>query len=116
MKRPGGEVTVVHAAPTRRECGLYSTPPAGAIRRRGALRIFHHSSRLLSVTRPPDVGAPQSHPAGSLRGEGDAPVAAPGYRSIMATEICQYCGVDLDETPPRQETGWLYGVECARCP
>ncbi len=34
----------------------------------------------------------------------------------MATEVCQYCGVDLDETPPVRETGWLYGVECARCP
>ncbi len=34
----------------------------------------------------------------------------------MATEICQYCGVDLDETPPRQEVGYLYGVECSRCP
>lgn len=34
----------------------------------------------------------------------------------MATEICQYCGVDLDETPPERETGWLYGVECSRCP
>jgi hypothetical protein len=34
----------------------------------------------------------------------------------MATEICQYCGVDLDETPPLQERGWLYGVECSRCP
>ncbi len=34
----------------------------------------------------------------------------------MATEVCQYCGVDLDERPPRQETGWLYGVECSRCP
>ena len=34
----------------------------------------------------------------------------------MASEICQYCGVDLDETPPRHEVGWLYGVECARCP
>ncbi len=33
----------------------------------------------------------------------------------MAAQICQYCGVDLDETPPRLETGWLYGVECARC-
>ena len=31
-------------------------------------------------------------------------------------KICQYCGVDLDETPPVQETGWLDGVECARCP
>ncbi|ABC80937.1 hypothetical protein [Anaeromyxobacter dehalogenans] len=34
----------------------------------------------------------------------------------MATELCQYCGVDLDEVPPAQETGWLYGVECSRCP
>ncbi|WP_242336029.1 MULTISPECIES: hypothetical protein [unclassified Anaeromyxobacter] len=33
----------------------------------------------------------------------------------MATEICQYCGVDLDEIEPRQETGWTYGVECSRC-
>jgi hypothetical protein len=34
----------------------------------------------------------------------------------VATEICQYCGVDLEATPPRQETGYLYGVECSRCP
>ena len=34
----------------------------------------------------------------------------------MATELCQYCGVDLDEVPPRQETGWVYGVECSACP
>jgi hypothetical protein len=34
----------------------------------------------------------------------------------VATELCQYCGVDLDETPPGQEKGWLYGVECSRCP
>jgi ssDNA-binding Zn-finger/Zn-ribbon topoisomerase 1 len=34
----------------------------------------------------------------------------------MATELCQYCGVDLDETPPAEEVGWLYGVECSRCP
>jgi hypothetical protein len=34
----------------------------------------------------------------------------------MATEICQYCGVDLDERPPTEEKGWLYGLECARCP
>ncbi len=33
----------------------------------------------------------------------------------MASQICQYCGVDLDETPPREEVGWVYGVECARC-
>lgn len=34
----------------------------------------------------------------------------------MATELCQYCGVDLDERPPRRERGYLYGVECRRCP
>lgn len=34
----------------------------------------------------------------------------------MATEVCQYCGVDLDERPPVRETGYLYGVECSRCP
>ena len=33
----------------------------------------------------------------------------------MASQICQYCGVDLDETPPVHEVGFLYGVECARC-
>jgi len=34
----------------------------------------------------------------------------------VASEICQYCGVNLDETPPVLEVGYLYGVECARCP
>jgi len=34
----------------------------------------------------------------------------------VATEICQYCGVDLDEVEPLRETGWTYGVECSRCP
>jgi hypothetical protein len=34
----------------------------------------------------------------------------------VATEVCQYCGVDLDETPPTRETGYVYGVECSRCP
>lgn len=34
----------------------------------------------------------------------------------MATDVCQYCGVDLDETPPRTEPGWAYTVECSRCP
>lgn len=34
----------------------------------------------------------------------------------MATDACQYCGVDLDRVPPVQERGWLYGVECSRCP
>ncbi|MBK9519996.1 MAG: hypothetical protein IPO09_22270 [Anaeromyxobacter sp.] len=34
----------------------------------------------------------------------------------MATECCQYCGVDLDEHPPGEERGVLYGVACSRCP
>jgi translation initiation factor 2 beta subunit (eIF-2beta)/eIF-5 len=34
----------------------------------------------------------------------------------VATEICQYCGVNLDDAAPTQEPGWLYGVECSRCP
>lgn len=34
----------------------------------------------------------------------------------MASALCQYCGVDLDEVPPGEEVGWLYGVECRRCP
>jgi hypothetical protein len=34
----------------------------------------------------------------------------------VASEICQYCGVDLEATPPGQEVGYLYGVECSRCP
>lgn len=34
----------------------------------------------------------------------------------MATELCQYCGADLDEIPPREELGYLYGVECSACP
>jgi hypothetical protein len=33
----------------------------------------------------------------------------------MASDICQYCGVSLDEVPPGEERGWLYGVECSRC-
>jgi hypothetical protein len=33
----------------------------------------------------------------------------------VASEICQYCGVDLEETPPVLEVGYLYGVECRRC-
>ena len=37
-------------------------------------------------------------------------------RSSVATEVCQYCGVDLDATPPAREVGWLYGVACSRCP
>lgn len=34
----------------------------------------------------------------------------------MATEICQYCGVDLDASPPTQEVGYLYALACSRCP
>jgi hypothetical protein len=34
----------------------------------------------------------------------------------VASEICQYCGVDLEATPPGQEVGYLYGVECSHCP
>jgi hypothetical protein len=34
----------------------------------------------------------------------------------MALEICQYCGVSLDEVEPRLEVGYLYGLECSRCP
>ena len=34
----------------------------------------------------------------------------------MGQESCQYCGVDLDEVPPDEEVGFLYGVECSRCP
>jgi hypothetical protein len=34
----------------------------------------------------------------------------------VASEICQYCGVNLDDAPPGREIGFLYGVECSRCP
>jgi predicted RNA-binding Zn-ribbon protein involved in translation (DUF1610 family) len=34
----------------------------------------------------------------------------------VAQDVCQYCGVDLDEVPPGSERGFLYGVECRRCP
>jgi hypothetical protein len=33
----------------------------------------------------------------------------------VATDLCQYCGVDLDDTPPREELGYLYGIECSAC-
>jgi hypothetical protein len=33
----------------------------------------------------------------------------------VATLVCQYCGVDLDERPPGSEVGYLYGVECSKC-
>lgn len=31
-------------------------------------------------------------------------------------DLCQYCGADLEASPPLRETGWLYGLECSRCP
>jgi hypothetical protein len=34
----------------------------------------------------------------------------------VATVECQYCGVNLEERPPGQEVGYLYGIECSRCP
>lgn len=34
----------------------------------------------------------------------------------MDAETCPSCGVDLDEVPPSHETGFLYGLECRRCP
>jgi hypothetical protein len=34
----------------------------------------------------------------------------------VALDVCQYCGADLDENPPRLEHGYLYGIECSLCP
>jgi hypothetical protein len=34
----------------------------------------------------------------------------------MGEELCPGCGADLDESPPLHETGYLYGMECRRCP
>jgi hypothetical protein len=34
----------------------------------------------------------------------------------VASQLCQYCGVDLDEVPPTLEVGFTYGVACSRCP
>jgi hypothetical protein len=34
----------------------------------------------------------------------------------MAADLCPYCDADLDEAPPRHEKGYLYGIECGRCP
>jgi len=34
----------------------------------------------------------------------------------VALEVCQYCGVSLDEAPPSHERGYLYGIECRSCP
>ncbi len=31
-------------------------------------------------------------------------------------DVCQYCGADLEASPPGREVGYLYGVECSRCP
>jgi len=34
----------------------------------------------------------------------------------MGPDLCPNCDADLDENPPRLEKGYLYGIECARCP
>jgi hypothetical protein len=34
----------------------------------------------------------------------------------VATDICQYCGVELDVVPPRLEQGWAYEISCSACP
>jgi transcription elongation factor Elf1 len=34
----------------------------------------------------------------------------------MDAELCPACGADLDEVSPVHETGYLYGLECSRCP
>lgn len=34
----------------------------------------------------------------------------------VPSDLCQYCGADLEATPPAREQGFLYGVECSRCP
>ena len=39
-----------------------------------------------------------------------------GVTSPPVTDVCQYCGADLEASPPRSETGFLYGIECRRCP
>jgi hypothetical protein len=31
-------------------------------------------------------------------------------------DVCQYCGADLDASPPGREVGFVYGVECRSCP
>jgi ribosomal protein L40E len=31
-------------------------------------------------------------------------------------DVCQYCGADLEAHRPALEQGYLYGVECSRCP
>jgi DNA-directed RNA polymerase subunit RPC12/RpoP len=35
---------------------------------------------------------------------------------MVPDDVCQYCGADLDAHPPGSEIGYLYGVECSRCP
>jgi hypothetical protein len=34
----------------------------------------------------------------------------------MDADRCPACDVDLDEVPPEHEKGYLYGMECSRCP
>ncbi len=31
-------------------------------------------------------------------------------------DLCQYCGANLEGNDPELEVGYLYGVECSRCP
>jgi hypothetical protein len=32
------------------------------------------------------------------------------------SDACQYCGAERPPGDPRTEVGWLYGIECRRCP
>jgi hypothetical protein len=34
----------------------------------------------------------------------------------MDADLCPYCDANLDESPPRHEQGYLYGLECSACP
>ncbi len=31
-------------------------------------------------------------------------------------DVCQYCGASLEAGTPIRDVGYLYGVECSRCP
>jgi hypothetical protein len=43
-------------------------------------------------------------------------IPAERYAPAVAGPLCQYCGGDLEATPPLLEQGFLYGIECSRCP
>ncbi len=53
-------------------------------------------------------------------GRGRTPRALAGAHQrrylLRVADLCQYCGADLEAGPPVRETGWLYGLECSRCP